>query len=199
MSVAETMRAWRVHEYGDPLEVLQLETVEVPVPEAGEVRVRVQAIPLNLNDLERITGGNMMAPPEFPYSPGMEVMGVVDACGGGAEAWMGRRVVATTRRAYGGFAEQAICTASAVFDMPDDIALVGVQPELLDDYGGSLRDSVKAQLAPAISMACDVLAEWGVSAVAREDAPSVNDLVGPGALDIHDYEHGRPFNSGEPL
>ncbi len=48
----------------------------------------------------------MMAPPEFPYSPGMEVMGVVDACGGGAEAWMGRRVVATTRRAYGGFAEQ---------------------------------------------------------------------------------------------
>jgi NADPH2:quinone reductase len=125
VSVAETMRAWRVHEYGDPLEVLQLETVEVPVPAAGEVRVRVQAIPLNLNDLERITGGNMMAPPEFPYSPGMEVMGVVEACGGGAEAWMGRRVVATTRRAYGGFAEQAICTASAVFDMPDDIALPG--------------------------------------------------------------------------
>ena len=41
-----------------------------PQPEAGEVRVRVQAIPFNLNDLERITGGNMMVRPELPYSPG---------------------------------------------------------------------------------------------------------------------------------
>jgi NADPH2:quinone reductase len=32
-------------------------------------------------------------------------------------------VVATTRRAFGGFAEQAICSTPAVFDMPDDIAL----------------------------------------------------------------------------
>ena len=45
----------------------------------------MQAIPFNLNDLERITGGNMMVRPELPYSPGMEVMGVVDACGDGAE------------------------------------------------------------------------------------------------------------------
>ena len=78
-----TMRAWRTHEYGRPTEVLQLDTVPVPTPEAGEVRVRVQAIPFNLNDLERITGGNMMVRPELPYSPGMEVMGIVDACGDG--------------------------------------------------------------------------------------------------------------------
>ena len=52
-----TMRAWRTHEYGRPTEVLRLDTIPVPAPEAGEVRVRVQAIPFNLNDLERITGG----------------------------------------------------------------------------------------------------------------------------------------------
>lgn len=121
----ETMRAWRVHEYGAPLDVLRLETIAVPSPEANEVRVRVQAIPLNLNDLERITGGNMMAPPEFPYSPGMEVMGVVEACGDGAESWMGRRVVATAKQAFGGFAERAICPTTALFDMPDDIPLPG--------------------------------------------------------------------------
>jgi NADPH:quinone reductase-like Zn-dependent oxidoreductase len=34
----------------------------------------VQAIPLDLNDLERINGGNMMVRPELPYSPGMEGM-----------------------------------------------------------------------------------------------------------------------------
>jgi NADPH2:quinone reductase len=67
----------------------------------------------------------MMAPPEFPYSPGMEVMGVVDACGTGAEEWAGRRVVATTKGAHGGFAEFAVCAAAATFEMPDDVALPG--------------------------------------------------------------------------
>jgi NADPH2:quinone reductase len=117
------MRAWRTHEYGRPTEVLRLDTVPIPVPDPGDVRVRVHAIPFNLNDLERITGGNMMVRPELPYSPGMEVMGVVDACGDGTEAWRGRRVVATTKGAHGGFAQYAICPAVSMFDMPDDIPL----------------------------------------------------------------------------
>ena len=119
-----TMRAWRTHEYGPrPTEVLQLDTVPVPAPEAGEVLVRVHAIPLNLNDLERINGGNMMVRPDLPYAPGMEVMGVVDACGAGTEAWLGRRVVAMPKGAHGGFAEYAVCPAVSVFDMPDTIPL----------------------------------------------------------------------------
>jgi NADPH2:quinone reductase len=118
-----TMRAWRTHEYGRPTEVLKLDTVPIPVPEPGEVCVQVQGIPFNLNDLERITGGNMMVRPELPYSPGMEVMGLVSACGAGAEEWQGRRVVATTKGAHGGFAEYAICPTVSIFDMPDDIPL----------------------------------------------------------------------------
>lgn len=120
---ARTMRAWRTHEYGRPTEVLKLDTVPVPDPDPGELRVRVQAIPFNLNDLERITGGNMMVRPELPYSPGMEVMGVVDACGAGVEAWQGRRVVAMPKGANGGFAEYAICPAVSAFDMPDSVPL----------------------------------------------------------------------------
>ena len=118
------MRAWRTHEYGTrPTEVLQLDTVPIPAPEAGEVLVRVQAIPLNLNDLERITGGNMMVRPDLPYSPGMEVMGTVHACGPGAESWQGRRVVAMPRGANGGFAEYAVCPVVSAFEMPDSIPL----------------------------------------------------------------------------
>jgi NADPH2:quinone reductase len=120
-----TMRAWRLHEYGRPTEVLRLDTIPVPAPEAGELRVRVQAIPFNLNDLERITGGNMMVRPELPYSPGMEVMGVVDACGAGTEEWQGRRVVAMPQGANGGFAEYAICPVVSAFQMPDSIPLPG--------------------------------------------------------------------------
>ena len=116
-----TMRAWRLHEYGEPLDVLQVDTVPVPDPEAGEVRVRNQGIPLNLNDLERINGGNMMVVPPLPTIPGMEVMGVVDACGPGTEDWLGRRIVATTKGATGGYAEYTICPTSSAFEMPEDI------------------------------------------------------------------------------
>ena len=120
-----TMRAWRTHEYGRPTDVLRLDTVPVPTPEAGELLVRVQAIPFNLNDLERITGGNMMVRPELPYSPGMEVMGIVDACGEGVEQWQGHRVVAMPKAANGGFAEYAVCPAVSTFEMPDSIPLPG--------------------------------------------------------------------------
>ncbi len=118
-----TMRAWRTHEYGPPHEALHLDTVPVPEVGPGEVRVRVQAAPLNLNDLERVTGGNMMVEPERPFTPGMEVMGVVDACGDGAESWQGERVAAITKQAHGGFAEYAICPAVSTFAMPDVIPL----------------------------------------------------------------------------
>ena len=122
---ARTMRAWRLHRYGRPTDVLQLDEVPIPEPEAGELRVKVHAIPFNLNDLERITGGNMMVRPELPYSPGMEVMGVVDACGTGTEDWMGRRVVAMPKGAHGGFAEYALCPLVSAFEMPESVPLPG--------------------------------------------------------------------------
>ena len=38
------MRAWRTHEYGPrPTEVLKLDAVSIPEPQAGEVRVRGQS------------------------------------------------------------------------------------------------------------------------------------------------------------
>ena len=122
-----TMRAWRTHEYGPPLEALQLDEVEVPEPGPGQVRVRVQAIPLNLNDLERITGGTMLVEPELPYSPGMEVFGVVEAIGFGLEGrdWIGKRVAAMPLQAHGGWAEYAVCNAISAYEVPDTIPLPG--------------------------------------------------------------------------
>jgi len=120
----ETMRAWRVHEFGpEPLTAMQLERVPLPVPAAGELLVRAQGIPLNLNDMERVNGKNMMVRPALPVTPGMEVMGVVAACGPGTETWQGRRVVAMPKQATGGFAEYALCPIVSAFDMPESIPL----------------------------------------------------------------------------
>jgi NADPH2:quinone reductase len=123
MSRPTTMRAWRVHEYGEPTRVLQIDDVPVPEPGPGELLVRVQAIPLNLNDMERITGENMLVRPPLPTIPGMEVMGVVEACGDDAGDRLGERVVALPTRAFGGFAEYAVCPPESAFEMPAEIPL----------------------------------------------------------------------------
>ncbi|MGA8258381.1 MAG: zinc-binding dehydrogenase [Nocardioides sp.] len=117
------MRAWRVHHYGQPADVLQLDEVPVPTPGPGELLVRVQAVPLNLNDMERVTGKNMMFRPPLPTIPGMEVMGVVEACGEGAADRLGERVVAVAAQAFGGYAEYAVCPTHSAFAMPETIPL----------------------------------------------------------------------------
>lgn len=125
-ALPDSMRAWRVHAWGpNPIEALTLESIPVPQPGAGELLVRVQAIPLNLNDMERINGENMMVRPALPVTPGMEVLGMVAACGEGTEAFQGRRVVAMPKQATGGFAEYAICPVVSAFDMPEEIPLPG--------------------------------------------------------------------------
>jgi len=117
------MRAWRVHEYGEPGDVLRLDEVDEPEPGPGEVRIRVEATTLNFNDLDGIRGRYATVRVEPPYIPGMEVLGRVDAAGAGADAWVGRRVVAIPSGAYGGYAEIAVAPTAMSFAMPDAMPL----------------------------------------------------------------------------
>jgi NADPH:quinone reductase len=105
------MKALQVTAHGRPGEVLAVRTVARPEPEAGEVRVRVGAASLNFNDIDRCRGNLVSVPTPPPFTLGMDVCGVVDAVGEGAEAWMGKRVVAITKTALGGIAAYAIAPA----------------------------------------------------------------------------------------
>ncbi|MFW2404804.1 MAG: HyaD/HybD family hydrogenase maturation endopeptidase [Gammaproteobacteria bacterium] len=93
--------------------------------------------------------------------------------------------------------QEVLSTATLSGDLPDELVLVGVQPEKLDDYGGSLRDSIKAQIEPAIDEACRILREWGIEPEARAETLSGEQLIGPDALDMNDYERGRPIVGGD--
>ena len=86
--------------------------------------------------------------------------------------------------------QEVLASAELAGELPEELALVGVQPELLDDYGGSLRPSVRKQVEPALGLACEVLDRWGIGYVTRTSPPQ--ELVGPGEMDINDYEQGRP-------
>jgi len=92
--------------------------------------------------------------------------------------------------------QEVLSSAQLTGDFPSEIALVGVQPALLDDYGGSLTAGVKAQLEPAVQMGCGVLDGWGVAYSARPTPLTADDYIGPGALDMTDYEGGRPRRRG---
>ena len=94
--------------------------------------------------------------------------------------------------------QEVLSSAALTGDFPADLALVGAQPELLNDYGGSLTGGVRAQIDPAVALACQVLEGWGVECRERDTALEESDLIGPNALDIRDYEQGRPVLPGEP-
>jgi hypothetical protein len=160
----ETMRAWRVHQWGEnPTETLQLDTIPLPTPEAGELLVRVEALPLNLNDMERVNGKNMMVRPELPVTPGMEVMGVVAAGGAGGEDQVGRRVVAMPKQAVGGFAEYAICPvveAQEALEHDSEIARRrrGQPPhDRVADVGVAMRVEIEGDLRVDGPLAVEVL------------------------------------------
>jgi NADPH2:quinone reductase len=115
------VKAWRVHQYGAPIEVLHLDDVDAPTPGAGELKIRVTSVTLNFNDLDGIHGRYKTVPRPVPYIPGMEVLGIVEECGTGAEAWHGRRVVAIPSGAFGGYAEYVVAPASMAFEMPGEM------------------------------------------------------------------------------
>jgi NADPH2:quinone reductase len=113
------MRALQVTAHGRPGEVLAVREVDRPEPGPGEVRVKVGAASLNFNDIDRCRGNLVSVPTPPPFTLGMDVCGVVDAAGAGAEEWVGRRVVAITKTALGGIAEYAIAPSVSVFDAPE--------------------------------------------------------------------------------
>jgi NADPH:quinone reductase-like Zn-dependent oxidoreductase len=100
------MQAVVFEEFGGP-EVLRTQDVAEPHAGAGEVRVRVRAAGVNPMDF-KIRRGWVQAfmPITFPATPGLEVAGVVDEVGEGAEFAIGDEVVGWSKT--GAYAEHAV-------------------------------------------------------------------------------------------
>lgn len=75
---------------------------------------------------------------------------------------------------------------------PERLALIGVQPEHLEDYGGSLTDTVKAKLPVAIDVAVDFLRTWGARPERRTEPPGPDERITLDSLDMGPYENQRP-------
>lgn len=86
--------------------------------------------------------------------------------------------------------QDVIACAKLLGGCAEQMALIGVQPVELEDYGGSLREAVRAQLEPALALAVTYFAEHGVYLERRLQARST-DVITPG-LGLHEYEADRP-------
>lgn len=103
------MQAWRVHENGEPGEVMRLEEVEPPTPGPGQVLLKVRAANINFPDALLCRGQYQIKPP-LPFTPGVEICG---------ETEDGRRVIANPVLPFGGLADHVVADAAALLPAPD--------------------------------------------------------------------------------
>ena len=145
--MSRTMRAAVFEKFGGP-DVVEVRSVPLPEPGAGEVRLKVEASAMNHLDLWVRRGLPIETP--MPHVGGSDIAGVVDAVGAGAEdVPVGTRVVVDPSIAYhwydgqdrgeafddlpyrivgehtqGGFAEYAVVPARNLLQIPDHVPSV---------------------------------------------------------------------------
>jgi NADPH:quinone reductase-like Zn-dependent oxidoreductase len=123
------VKAVRIHEFGGP-DVLRHEDVPTPEPGPGQVRLKVHACALNHVDVD-IREGVSRFPIDFPLTPGLEMVGTIDALGEGVDGWsVGDRAmpyllggpVFLGVAGPGGYAEYVTCPPEQLVPVPEGIS-----------------------------------------------------------------------------
>ena len=101
-------------------------------------------------------------------------------------AYMGAKQMSLHQTGF----QDVLAAAKLTGQCPDKLVLIGVQPVELKDYGGSLREAVRAQIDPAVEIAAEWLRRWGVEIHPREAADGAG--LNSAALGLTAYEQSRP-------
>jgi hydrogenase maturation protease len=75
---------------------------------------------------------------------------------------------------------------------PEKVVLIGMQPAVLEDYGGSLSPVVKRGLPAAVATALRFLDGWNARPRRRGAPPDSLERITLDSLDMGAYESGRP-------
>ena len=113
------MKSIRVHEFGAP-QVMTLEDVPGPKPGPGQVLVRVRAI--GVNPVETYVRAGKYGPRQFPFTPGADAAGTIEAVGQGVSRFKPGQRVYTSGSLTGTYAELALCTEDQVHPLPDKVS-----------------------------------------------------------------------------
>lgn len=109
------MKTIQFKQPGKPADILTSVELPTPEPEAGQVRIRVIASPINPSDTMFVQNRYGIRP-QLPSGAGFEGMGVIDAVGEGVDLPVGSRVSFTGLGSWGEF---VIVHHKAVIPVPD--------------------------------------------------------------------------------
>jgi NADPH2:quinone reductase len=127
-------RIVRMERYGGP-EVLATVRAECPELKAHELRIRTRYAGVNYTDLQIRAGAwPLQRADPFPYVPGVEVVGEIDAVGSGGTGFAQGQSVMTMMQGLGGvraerdggYAQFVTVAAEAVAALPDGVDLRSV-------------------------------------------------------------------------
>ena len=116
--MTQMMRAIQMDAFGDP-EAMELR--QVPVPEPGPVQARIKVAYVGMNPFDAMARASKIdyMPITFPFTPGIEHTGIVDAVGEGVdEPLVGKQVI--SRSNFGAYADYSIATNASALLMLDD-------------------------------------------------------------------------------
>lgn len=88
--------------------------------------------------------------------------------------------------------QEVLALARLAGEYPAEVVLIGVQPEDLTDFGGSLSGVVKARVPEALAIAIEHLSRWGFPATARTAPLDPAARLSAAGLEINAYEAQRP-------
>ena len=106
------MRALVCHQITDDLSGVDVREVETPKPGPGEVLIEIKATSVNFPDI-LICQGKYQLKLDPPFTPGMDIAGVIAAIGPDVDGWsVGDEVCGGAR--FGGFAEYVVVSAKGL-------------------------------------------------------------------------------------
>jgi hydrogenase maturation protease len=88
--------------------------------------------------------------------------------------------------------QEVLSLAQLTGHFPEQVLLIGCQPEELDDYGGSLRPIVKQTMGQALQLGIERLNAWGAQPVQRAQPLPEDDTLTGAMLTLNRYESERP-------
>jgi NADPH:quinone reductase-like Zn-dependent oxidoreductase len=196
-----TMQAIQAHDYGGP-EVLVLEQVPRPEPNADQVLIRLKAAGVNPADWKYRAGlYKQFMPLEFPWTPGLEGSGVVETVGANVTTLKkGDEVYGILT---GSYAEYALALASDVQPKPASLTFeqAASLPMGALTAWGAVIDTAKVETgqrvlvngaAGGVGSYAVQLAKWKgahVTGTASED--NLEFVQSLGADDVIDYNATR--------
>ena len=196
-----TMRAIQAHDYGGP-EVLVLEQAPRPEPNDDQVLIRLKAAGINPTDWKNRAGYyKQFMPLEFPWTPGVDGSGVVEAVGANVTMLkVGDEVYGIVS---GGYAEYALALANEVQPKPAGITFeqAAALPLGALTAWGAVIDAARVEkgqrvlvhgAAGGVGSYAVQLAKWkGAHVTGTASADNLESVRSLGTDDVIDYNATR--------